>query len=56
MDKTKSSNKLISKFEIFQNESEQLCLIDPMILTSIIIVICLILYVFEYKFIKYNKK
>lgn len=48
--------KLNSLFKIFQNESDDLCLIDPMMLASIVIVICLILYIFEYKFIKNDKK
>ena len=40
---------LVSSFNIFQSNTDQLCLIDPVILIVIIIIICLTLYIFEYK-------
>lgn len=42
-------SKLISTFDVGFAESDSLCVIDPMILTSIVLLICVILYVFEYK-------
>lgn len=45
-----NSNKIISSFNIFQSNSNQLCLIDPMMLFSIIFVILLLFYVICYKF------
>lgn len=44
-----SNTNLKSSFKIFQTESNELCLIDPMMLFSIVVMICLILYIFEYK-------
>ena len=54
MDKDKS--KIISTFELFQANSTDLCLIDPMILLAIIIVICLILYLIGYRLSKIDLK
>ena len=47
-----NSNKIISTFNISQSNSDQLCLIDPMMLLSIIFVILLLFYVICYKFNK----
>ena len=43
-------NKIIGSFDIFQTNSEQLCLIDPMMLICIIFTILLLFYVICYKF------
>lgn len=51
-----NNSKIISTFNIKQAKSNELCLIDPMILFSIIITICLILYVMEYKLSKQDFK
>lgn len=49
-------SKLISTFDVKFAESEKLCVIDPMILTSIILLVCVILYIFEYKLSNNDKK
>jgi hypothetical protein len=48
--------KIISSFDIFQNNSKELCLIDPMILLFIIIAICLFLYIIGFKLSKKDIK
>lgn len=52
----KNKSNLISTFDVEQTQTEQVCLIDPMILTCIIILICLTLYIFEYKLSKEDIK
>lgn len=51
--KENNDNNIISTFNLVQNESEKLNIIDPMFLLSIIIVVCLIIYVGCYK-LKFN--
>lgn len=50
------NNNIISSFDIFSSKSEDLCLIDPMILSMIIILICLFLYIIGYKLPKREQK
>lgn len=45
----KTKNNIISSFDIVSSQSQELCLIDPMILCAIIIFICLFLYIIGYK-------
>ncbi len=40
---------IISSFDILPSESKKIYLLDPVYLCSIIIIICLILYIFGYK-------
>ncbi len=47
-----SNSKLISTFNIVQDKSENLYVFDPMMLTSLIILICLSLYLIESKYQK----
>ena len=49
-------NNIISSFDIFSSKSKDLCLIDPLILGLIIVLICLFLYIIEYKLPKYDLK
>lgn len=49
-----NKNNIISSFDIFSSESKNLCLVDPMILSLIIIVVCLLLYFFGIKLSKNN--
>lgn len=42
-------NNIVSSFDIFTSHSDNLCLIDPMMLTVIIVLICVFLYVIGYK-------
>ena len=51
-----TNSKIINSYSITQSKSSDLCLIDPMILMSIIIVICLTLYVIGYKLSKQDMK
>jgi len=51
-----SNSKIVSTYNVVQNESEDLCLIDPMILLSIIVSICLILYIIGFKLSKEDNK
>ncbi len=48
--------KLAGAYNVEFSKSDKLCLIDPMILTSIILLICVILYIFEYKLSKEDHK
>ncbi len=50
------NSKIISTYNIFQSESSDLCLIDPMILLCLIICICLFLYIIGYKLSKSDNK
>ena len=50
------NNNIISSFDIFSSKSKDLCLIDPIILSAIVILICLFLYIVEYKFTKEDLK
>lgn len=43
-------NNIISSFDIFSSQSKDLYLIDPMILSAIIIITCLFLYIMGYKY------
>ncbi len=48
--KFKNKNSIIlSSYDIFQNNSKELYLIDPIMLSFIIIVICLFLYIIGFK-------
>jgi len=44
-----NTNKIIGSFDIFQSNSDQLCLIDPMMLMIIIFVVLLLFYIISYK-------
>ena len=44
-----NNSKIISNFEINLSKSENLCLIDPTMLSCIIIIILIILFLMEYK-------
>lgn len=44
-----TKTNIISSFDIFSSQSNELCLIDPMMLCVIIILICLFLYIIGYK-------
>lgn len=48
-------NNIISSFDIFTSQSENLCLIDPMKLCILIIVVCLFLYIICFKISKYSE-
>ena len=50
------NSKIISSYSITQSKSNNLCLIDPMILTCIIVVICLTLYIVGFKLSKQDIK
>lgn len=50
------NNNIVSSFDIFSSESGELCLIDPMILCSIIIIICLFLYIVGFRLSKKDLK
>lgn len=50
------NSKIISSYNIFQIKSSELCLIDPIILLSIIICICLFLYIIGFKLSKSDNK
>ena len=50
------NSKIISTFDVFQAKSNELCLIDPMILFCIIITICLTLYVIGFRLSKKDIK
>lgn len=49
-----ANSKIISEFNIIQTVSKEAYSIDPMILISIIIFLCLFLYIVGYKLSKYN--
>ncbi len=51
-----NNSKIVSTFNVIQNKSEDLCLIDPMILMSLIITICLMLYIIGFKLSKEDSK
>ena len=48
--------KIISTYNIYQEKSPELCLIDPMILFCLILCICLFLYIIGYKLSKSDNK
>jgi hypothetical protein len=50
------NSKIISTFDITQSKSNQLCLIDPMILLCIVILVCLTLYIIGFKLSKQDIK
>lgn len=50
------ASKIINSYNIFQIKSNELCLIDPMILLCLIICICLFLYIIGYKLSKTDHK
>ena len=43
-----TNSKIISNYKLIQSKSPDLCLINPMILTCIIICVCLFLYIIGY--------
>lgn len=47
-----SNSKIISSYNVFQTKSNELCLIDPMILMCLIICICLFLYIIGFRLAK----
>lgn len=49
-------NNIISSFDIFSTKSNDLCLIDPIILCLIIVLICLFLYIIGFKLPKEDIK
>lgn len=51
-----NNSKIVSTFNVIQNKSKELCLIDPMILLSLIITICLMLYIIGFKLSKEDNK
>ena len=51
-----NNSKLINSYNIFQTNSSELCLIDPIILLCLIICICLFLYIIGYKLSKHDNK
>ena len=51
----KNSN-IVSSYNVYQSKSNELCLIDPMILLCLIICICLFLYIIGYKLSKTDNK
>jgi hypothetical protein len=51
-----SKNNITSVFDIFSSQSNELCLIDPIILCLIIIIISLILYIIGFKLSKQDIK
>jgi hypothetical protein len=44
-----NNNNIISSFDIFSTQSNELCLIDPMIFCLIITIICLLLYIIGFR-------
>lgn len=56
MDSKNNNFKIVSSFDIFFGNSKELCLIDPMILFSLIIAICLFLYIIGFKLSKKDTK
>ena len=51
-----TNSKIISDFNIIQSKSDDLCLIDPVILICLIICICLFLYIIGYKLSKLDNE
>jgi len=51
-----NKNNIISSFDIFSTQSNELCLIDPIILCLIVFIICLILYIITFKLSKKDIK
>ncbi len=51
-----NKSKIVSSYNIFQTNSPELCLIDPMILLCLIICICLFLYIIGFKLSKSDNK
>ena len=49
-------NNIISSFDIFSAKSKDLCLIDPLILSLIVVLVCLFLYIIGYKLPKEDIK
>jgi len=45
----KNNSKLIETFNVVQNKSENVYLIDPIILFSIIIIVCLLIYIIGFR-------
>ncbi len=50
------NSKIVSSYNVVQSKSNELCLIDPMILLCLIICICLFLYIIGYKLSKTDNK
>lgn len=50
------NSKIVSTFDVIQAKSNELCLIDPMILLSIIVVICLALYLIGFRLSRQDLK
>ena len=51
-----SETNIINTYNIVQNESPELCLIDPVILLGIIGLICVLLYIINFKLSSDDKK